>query len=124
MSAPSDPMMRFRMSDQYQQLKSALHRHLISLIEERNLDIDRWDTLRVERFVAEQVKLYVMQQRLPVNQRESEALAQDARDELMGFGPIQSLVDDESVDDIVVNGPGKVFIESAGRLALAPVRCR
>lgn len=111
MNASNDQMMRFRLTDQYQQLKSALHKHLIALIEDRNLDIDQWDATRVERFVAEQVRLYIMQQRLPVNQRESDALAQDARDELVGFGPIQSLVDDDSVNDIVVNGPNKVFIE-------------
>ena len=125
MSAPgssSDQMTRFRLTDQYQQLKSSLHRHLIAQIEERNLDIDTWDAPRVERFVAEQVKLYVMQQRLPVNQRESDALAQDARDELMGYGPIQALVDDDSVNDIVVNGPSKVFVERAGKLSVAPVR--
>ncbi|WP_428309799.1 CpaF family protein [Hydrocarboniphaga sp.] len=122
MSASNDQMSRFRLTDQYQQLKSALHRYLIGLIEERNLDIDQWEAIRVERFVAEQVKLYIMQQRLPVNQRESEALATDARDELMGYGPIQSLVDDDSVNDIVVNGPNKVFIERAGKLSVAPVR--
>jgi pilus assembly protein CpaF len=122
MSQPNDPMVRFRLTDQYQQLKIALHRHLINLIEERNLDIDQWEAIRVERFVTEQVRLYVLQQRLPVNQRETDALAQDARDELMGFGPIQSLVDDDSINDIVVNGPGKVFIEREGRLSVAPVR--
>ncbi len=121
-TSANDPMARFRLTDQYQQLKSALHRHLISLIEERNLDIDQWEPIRVERFVNEQVRLYVMQQRLPVNQRESDALAQDARDELMGFGPIQALVDDDTVNDIVVNGPNKVFVEREGRLSVAPVR--
>jgi pilus assembly protein CpaF len=122
MSAPNEQMNRFRLTDQYQQLKSSLHRYLIGLIEERNLEIDQWEPVRVERFVAEQVKLYIMQQRLPVNQRESEALATDARDELMGFGPIQSLVDDDSVNDIVVNGPNKVFIERNGKLSVASVR--
>ncbi|MGQ0618637.1 MAG: CpaF family protein [Panacagrimonas sp.] len=113
---------RFRLSDHYQQLKSAIHRNLIAQIEERNLDIDRWDAQKVERFVVEQVRLYVTQQRLPVNARESETLAKDARDELMGFGPIQSLVDDDTVNDIVVNGPNRVFIEREGKLSTAPVR--
>ncbi len=57
-----------------------------------------------------------------MNQRETETLARDARDELMGYGPIQSLIDDDSVADIVVNGPNKVFIERNGRLSTAPVR--
>ncbi|MGB0956012.1 MAG: CpaF family protein [Panacagrimonas sp.] len=117
-----DPITRFRLSDKYQELKRTLHKSLIAYIDERNLDIDGWDAARLERFVLEQVRQYVVQQRLPVNARETETLARDARDELMGFGPIQGLVEDDSVDDIVVNGPGKVFIEREGRLSSAPLR--
>ncbi len=120
--ASTDQSARFRLSDQYQQLKSAIHRNLIAQIEERNLDIDQWEAPRIERFVFEQVRQYVTQQRLAVNARESEILARDARDELMGYGPIQGLVDDVEVDDIVVNGPNRVFVERQGVLSVAPVR--
>jgi len=119
----SDPAIsRFRLSEQYQQLKNNFHRHLIQQIEERNLDIDQWDGPRIERFVTDQMRRYVVEQRLPVNQRESEALAKDAKDELMGFGPIQGLIEDDTVNDIVVNGPFNVFVEREGRLQVAPVR--
>ncbi len=112
----------FRLSDQYQQLKSNFHRHLIQQIEERNLEIDQWDEVKLERFVTEQMRRYVVEQRLPVNLRESEALARDACDELMGFGPIQALIEDDTVNDIVVNGPNNVFVERDGKLSSAPVR--
>ena len=113
---------RFRLSDQYQTLKSNVHRHLISQIDERNLDIYSWPADKLERFVAEQVRRFVVDERLPVSQRETEALMRDARNELMGFGPIQHLVDDDSVNDIVVNGPHNVFVERAGKLYSVPVR--
>ncbi len=122
MSSVTDQVERFRLSDQYQTLKSSVHRHLIAHIDDRKLDIYTWTADKVERFVAEQVKRYVLEQRLPVNQRESEALIADARNELLGFGPIQGLVDDDTVNDIVVNGPHNVFIERAGKLYSAPVR--
>ncbi|MDD3762296.1 MAG: CpaF family protein [Nevskiales bacterium] len=122
MNAGDPQITRFRLSDQYQQLKASFHRHLIQQIEERNLDIDRWDGDKIERFVTEQMRRYVVEQRLPVNQRESEALARDARDELMGYGPIQALVDDDTVNDIVVNGPNTVFVERSGLLSSVPVR--
>ena len=118
----TEPASQFRLSEQYQKLKRGLHQHLIAQIEERNLDIDGWSPAKTERFVSEQVRRYVMDQRLAVNQRESETLAQDARDELVGFGPIQSLVDDDSVNDIVVNGPQRVFVERNGKLETAAVR--
>ncbi|MGH8540156.1 MAG: CpaF family protein [Stenotrophobium sp.] len=117
-----DQLTSFRLSNQYQQLKSTFHRHLIQQIEGLNLEIDQWDAPKLDRFINEQMRRYVMEQRLPVSQRESEALAHDARDELMGYGPIQSLVEDDTVNDIVVNGPNHVFIERDGRLYTAPVR--
>lgn len=112
----------FRLSDQYLQLKSRLHRHLISQIEERDLQIADWPASKLRQFVDEQVRRYVVEQRLPVNTREASGLAQDVEDELIGFGPLQPLVDDESIADIVVNGPNKVFVERDGKLSSAPVR--
>lgn len=121
-AAGGDAVTRFRLTDQYQALKSSLHRFLIQQIEERNLDISTWDDAKLDRFVVEQVRRYVVDNRLPVNQRESETLAADARHELTGYGPIQHLVTDSSVNDIVVNGPSAVFVERDGRLESAPVR--
>jgi pilus assembly protein CpaF len=122
MSSTPEHIERFRLSDQYQALKANVHRHLIAQIEERNLDVYSWAADKLDRFVAEQVKRFVVDERLPVNQREIEALMRDARNELMGYGPIQSLVEDESVNDIVVNGPYNVFVERAGKLYSVPVR--
>ncbi len=121
-TATADPVQRFRLTDQYQTLKANLHRFLIQQIEERDLDISLWDDDKLDRYVKDQVKRYVVDNRLPVNQRESDALAADARHELTGFGPIQQLVDDASVNDIVVNGPNAVFVERDGVLAAVPVR--
>ena len=118
----SDQIERFRLSDQYQTLKANVHRHLIVQIEERNLDIYSWPADKLERFVVDQVKRFVVDERLPVSQRETEALVRDARNELMGFGPIQHLIEDDTVNDIVVNGPQNVFIERAGKLYSVPVR--
>ena len=121
-STNAEQVTRFRLSDQYQQLKSNFHHHLIQQIEERNLEIDQWDEAKLERFVTEQMRRYVVEQRLPVNLRESEALSRDACDELMGFGPIQALLEDDTVNDIVVNGPNNVFVERDGKLSSVPVR--
>lgn len=118
----SDQIERFRLSDQYQLLKSNVHRHLILQIEERNLDVYSWPADKLERFVTDQVKRFVLDERLPVSQRETEVLVRDARNELMGYGPIQHLIEDDTVNDIVVNGPQNVFIERAGKLYSVPVR--
>ncbi len=113
---------RFRLSDQYQTLKAGLHRHLIAELEERGVNVDEWTPRQIDNFVHDQVRRYVHDQRLAVNQREAKVLANDAQHELVGLGPIQYLVDDQTVDDIVVNGPDRVFVERHGQLSPAPVR--
>lgn len=112
----------FRLTDQYQELKTALHRYLIQVIEDRNLNIDDWSKGRVAEFVTGQVRQYVRDNKLAVNQGEANMLAADAMDELVGYGPIQALVEDETVDDIVVNGPNAVFTERQGRLQVEKLR--
>ncbi|MGH8453700.1 MAG: CpaF family protein [Nevskiales bacterium] len=118
--SPEQPA--FRLSEQYQGLKTRLHRHLLQVIDERNLGIEQWTRAKLAEFVRDQVKRYVFEQKLAVNQREAEMLAADALDELVGFGPIQSLVDDPSIDDIIVNGPERVFVERRGRLESVSLR--
>ncbi len=112
----------FRLSAQYQQLKSKLHRHMITLIEERDLQIDDWPASKLRRFIEDNVRGFVQDNRLAVNTREAALLSQDVEDELVGLGPLQELVDDESVDDIVVNGPQRVYVERAGKLEQASIR--
>jgi pilus assembly protein CpaF len=122
MSEQTAQASRFRLSDQYQVLKGALHRYLISQIESLNLDIGQWPPEKTERFVHEQVRRYVLEQKLALNARESEWLSRDALHELLGYGPIQSLIEDDTVADIVVNGPNNVFVEREGKLSSVPVR--
>lgn len=113
---------QFRLSDQYQALKTSIHRRLIELIDERSINVDEWSEQRIHEFCADQVRRYVLERKLAVNQREVDMLAADAHHELVGYGPIQGLVDQDDVDDIVVNGPDKVFVERQGKLSRAAVR--
>lgn len=113
---------RFRLSDQYQALKSRLHQHMIRLLEDGDVRLEDWSRTKASDFIRNQVRAYVRDQRLPVNQSEADALAEDTLNELVGFGPIQALVDDDEVDDIVVNGPDHIFTERHGRLGMEPLR--
>ncbi|WP_238182611.1 CpaF family protein [Methylobacterium trifolii] len=73
---------------------------------------------QVGRFVAE----YASQERLPLNQRELEVFAADVLDEMVGLGPIEPLLKDPSVTDILINAHMSVYVERAGQLEPAPVR--
>lgn len=112
----------FRMTERYLGILPNLHRYLIEQLEEKNASVETWPARKLLEFVRENVQRHVSQKRLPLNHLESEMLAHDAVSELIGFGPLQTLVDDDEVDDIVVNGPARIFVERRGQMSTAPVR--
>ncbi|MEI7200423.1 CpaF family protein [Pectobacterium parvum] len=60
------------------------------------------------------------EQRLQLS-RQEEAIAAEMLDEMTGIGPIQPLLSDDTVNDILVNGAGQVFVERFGKLELSPI---
>ena len=67
--------------------------------------------------VIEETLIKVYQQtRLSLPETLRQQLFRDVQDDLLGYGPIQSLLDDPSITEIMVNGPGKIYIERNGKL--------
>ncbi|MBW8784568.1 MAG: CpaF family protein [Novosphingobium sp.] len=62
--------------------------------------------------------------RVTLNRREQFALEKVLIDELLGFGPLEELLNDPDVSDIMVNGPDQTYIEKKGKLQIAPIRFR
>ena len=62
--------------------------------------------------------------KVTLNRREQFALEKVLIDELLGFGPLEELLSDPDVSDIMVNGPDQTYIEKKGKLQLAPIRFR
>jgi len=77
-------------------------------------------TSRVHGLVAE----IAIMSRVPLNQQEQQALAIQIVDDMVGLGPLEPLLRDNSVADILVNGPYKVYVERAGKLELTQLRFR
>jgi pilus assembly protein CpaF len=102
---PTDEMRRF---------KSQLHRRLVVGMDLSALNTLSRDQLRTEvRRVAEELC-----QRSPnlLNQQERERLVNEVLDETFGLGPLESLMRDPTVSDILINGPHTVYVERFGRL--------
>ncbi len=74
----------------------------------------------MERLVAE----IATERRIQLNGREQRQVASDLVHDMLGLGPLQSLVDDETISDILVNGPDRVFVERRGKVVLSEVRFR
>ena len=62
--------------------------------------------------------------KLTLNRREQFALEKVLIDELLGFGPLEELLTDPDVTDIMVNGPDQTYIEKKGKLQVAPIKFR
>ena len=73
---------------------------------------------QVKRFVSE----YALRERLTLNQKELESFADEVLDEMIGLGPIETLLKDPTVTDILVNTHASVFVERFGQLEPTPVR--
>ncbi|NIE73206.1 CpaF family protein [Pantoea sp. Tr-811] len=59
--------------------------------------------------------------RLQLSRQEEQAVCEEMLNEMVGIGPIQPLLHDDSVNDILVNGAGTVFVERYGKLELSPI---
>ncbi len=76
--------------------------------------------VEVERLLADLAN----EKRIQLNGREQRQLASDLVHDMLGLGPLEPLLEDDGVADIMVNGPDRVFIEKAGRVFLSTVRFR
>lgn len=103
----------------YQTLRKNLHR----LIFER-IDMERLQRLTAEQFKRELsllVERIVEDENMVVNQAERRQLVLDMQHEMMGFGPLEPLLNDPTVSDILVNTASQIYVERAGKLELTRV---
>ncbi|MEB6587855.1 MULTISPECIES: CpaF family protein [Pseudomonas] len=103
-------------------LKRALHRFAIDAIEDSGRNLLEGTRPALTQFVLEQVGDYVARLHLALSRYEMERLAEELVDELTGFGPLEVLLRDASVTEILVNGPHRVFVERAGQLQQTDLR--
>ena len=104
----------------YTELKMTLHQRLLDMI---NLSvIDKMESEEFRREIGEMVRELLLEENKPLNLTERTQLVDDILDELLGLGPLEPLLKDVTVTDILVNCHNNVFVERAGRLEHTPVR--
>ncbi|WP_370638082.1 CpaF family protein [Croceicoccus sp. Ery15] len=99
-------------------LKVSIHRALLDKINLSALEQMPREQIRTE--ISEIIGEILMQRQEPLNRTERTALVEDVLDELLGLGPLEPLLQDDSITDILVNGPEIVFVERNGLLERAP----
>ncbi len=72
--------------------------------------------------VEEQLHRALAQERLALHSNERQSLVQSVFDDVLGYGPIDRLLREPSINEVMVNGPDKVFVEREGKIQLTDVR--
>ena len=109
-----------QMNQELIEAKVRLHRRLIDDLNLPMLERLSREELRVQ--ISEIVSEYVKSERILLNSRELESFTTEVLDELTGLGPIEPLLKDPTVSDILINTHEKVYIERFGQLEQVPVR--
>src|SRR5262245_51284007 len=104
----------------FQEMKSRLHRTLIN-----RMDLTKLSTLTSEQVHAEVSRLaesVLAQEAMPLSAAERERLVSDVQHELFGLGPLEPLLKDPTISDILVNSHHTIYIERRGRIEPTNVR--
>lgn len=103
----------------FQEMKSRLHRALIN-----RMDLTKLGTLTPEQVHAEVSRLaesVLAQEAMPLSSAERDRLVNDVQHELFGLGPLEPLLGDPTISDILVNAHGTIYVERRGKLEVTNV---
>ena len=104
-------------SARYQEIKTAAYEHLLSRIEELGAEFGRWAREAIQDFVDIEVASFARTRRVAINESEMRHIAAALTKELAGLGPLEDLLADPAVEDILINGHDNVFVSRGGVLA-------
>jgi pilus assembly protein CpaF len=103
----------------YQELKFTLHRKLLDRINLEALSSMAGDRVRAE--VRTAVAKLVSEEKTPLSMVETDRIIEEILDEVFGLGPLEPLLQDPTISDILVTTPHLVYVERAGKLYRTPV---
>jgi pilus assembly protein CpaF len=99
---------------EYQQVKADLHRKILDRLDLEKLGRTPSDAAREEVLLL--IRNTVNSEAVPLSFAERERLAREILDEIFGLGPLEPLLKDPTISDILVNRYNKVYVERAGKL--------
>ncbi|MHA7679432.1 CpaF family protein [Cupriavidus sp. PET2-C1] len=103
----------------YQQLAKEIHQTIIERVELGKLQ--QLAPEQVKRELAQLVERIIEEGNHPVNEAERRSLVSDVQDEMLGYGPLEPLLADPTVSDILVNTAKQVYVERCGKLELTDI---
>ena len=101
------------------ELKTELHKRLLENLNLAALESASEASLKIE--IGSIATEALDEMAVSLNKEDRAALYQELYDEVMGLGPLEPLLKDETVNDILVNGPNRIFVERGGKLQLTDI---
>ena len=111
---------RGRTPERHSDLKSKVHRKLLQSLNSETLRLISKERLRGE--VGRAVEKLLLQENIPMTLPERDRVIEEILDEVFGYGPLEPLMKDASISDILVNNHNKVYVERRGLLQQVPVQ--
>lgn len=108
-----------QLNDPWKEFKDQVHHEVIQTI-----DMSQSEELTSENLrpvVEEMFEKKIETQGLTIPRLDKQRLIQDIMDEILGYGPINPLLNDPDISEIMVNGPRQIYVERKGKLELVPV---
>jgi len=103
----------------YQTTKIAIHKTILERVE---LDkLNRLSPEQIKTELSQLVEVIIGEQKILMNEAERRRLVQDVQDEMLGLGPLEALLQDPTISDIMVNNPRQTYVERSGKLQLADI---
>jgi pilus assembly protein CpaF len=106
----------------YHKLKSMVHSRLVDLLDLSAIEEMPEESLK--GLIRDVIRDVIAAENVPLNTKEQDSLISDVMDEILGLGPIEPLIKDDTIQDILVNTYEKVYVERDGILDLTPVQFR
>ena len=106
-------------ANRLESIKAKIHRKILSLVDLRTMETMSSEQLRSElKLLGERL---LDEDGLAINESERHSIVQSIQNEMLGLGPIEPLLADSSISDILVNGPNKVYVERRGLIEITDV---
>jgi len=104
--------------DTYQDLKTRVQAKLLSTIDS-NVDVTK--VAEVRKTIQELFEQILNEENIVLSRPERARMFEQIAAEILGFGPLQSLLDDDTVTEIMVNGSKNIYVERRGKITRAPL---
>jgi len=109
--------------DPFKDIKKNIHSKIVSEIKEFDVENDI-EKENLEQSITSFVESFLDEESTYLSKSDKQKIVSEMLDETIGFGPINKLINDASISEIMVNGPDKVYVERHGKLVLSDVRFR